>query len=287
MTTEPAPPRRRRWLRRPPAWTLLVIAAVVAAGVAVGVVIIIEQGRAVTENRDAIAQPAAQQAETVETLCAQGGAVAEALDAAGQCKLAGQVKAEIESAGVPTTVLAVPELDEDQLMSFVRSAVTDYCAARASCAPDTAVLVRIVADFLRANPPQPGRAPTPEEIGAAARTVILADPELFRGEPGQDATDDQVAATVAAYCAQRNECRGPTGEKGESIQGPQGVGVVDLQFVRNEAGQCEAVVTYLDPKDGSQRETRRATGSAACEDVPPPPAETTTTAEPPPLLGEN
>lgn len=55
------------------------------------------------------------------------------------------------------------------------------------------------------------------------------------GEDGADATDEQIAAAVNAYCATRNQCvgavgpqglpgeKGATGPAGKSIQGPAGV----------------------------------------------------------------
>lgn len=58
------------------------------------------------------------------------------------------------------------------------------------------------------------------------------------GEDGADATEEQIAAAVAMYCAQRNQCQGeqgiqgvpgergatgPAGKNGVSVQGPAGV----------------------------------------------------------------
>lgn len=73
---------------------------------------------------------------------------------------------------------------------------------------------------------------------------------------------------------------GPQGEKGgpgadgaPGAQGAQGVSVSDLQFERDNSGQCQAVITLHDPATGQDTTVTHPAGQAAC------PA--------PPLLGGN
>lgn len=103
-----------------------------------------------------------------------------------------------------------------------------------------------VADRLRTHPPKPGRPPTKAEIAAAVAAYLTSHPPrdgsagrgvssaaldgcgvVFTytdgstdrvgpicGADGKDATDAQVADAVAAYCADRDNCRGPKGDPG-------------------------------------------------------------------------
>jgi hypothetical protein len=156
--------------------------------------------------------------------------------------------------------------------------------------PSQAQVQGWVEEWLEKHPPRDGEDVTPgmvaravaehmegngqEQIAAVARAYLASNPEAFRGEDGEDgadgqnATDDQVATAVAAFCAERNGCAGPQGERGGD--GPQGQGVIDAQPIRNGEGQCEWVVTFEDPRDGSRTERRHPAGDAACPAVPPP-----------------
>lgn len=256
---------RKRW--RPPAWMALPVAAVLMLAVAIGAALVTNLALDETDSKNAVGAVAVEQAVTIEQLCQAGGEVAAALESAGQCDKAQEVKDTVadEGASPVTTIVSAPP-DRDELMRFVRAAVGEYCAGRNECTPDTALLVEVVSEYLRANPPAPGRGPTTEEVRAAANSVMAADPQLFQGPAGLDGergpgpTDEQVAAAVLAFCGANNECRG--------AQGPQGIGVLEFYFERNGSAACEAVVTYHNPATGESRTERRAAGDAACAPLP-------------------
>lgn len=86
-----------------------------------------------------------------------------------------------------------------------------------------------VAAFLTANPPQPGRPPTADEIANAVAVFCgndrCAGPAGASGSAGATGTqgpagpapsDQQVASSVAAYCAAHDGCRGPAGADGQA-----------------------------------------------------------------------
>lgn len=146
---------------------------------------------AVTQTQDLAAQ--------VATACDSGGAAARELEAIGACDDAEEAARGIV-AEQPTQQ---PVATDDQ----VRTAVTDY---------------------LRENPPADGRTPSAAEVESAVTRVCQqigcqGEPgtpgqkgdtgnEGPEGAPGRDATDEQVAAQVAAYCAVNNGCL-PTPEE--------------------------------------------------------------------------
>lgn len=78
-----------------------------------------------------------------------------------------------------------------QLQNMLGATVATYCANDRCKGKDAPTIT-----------PAPGKDGTP----GADSTV--AGP---RGEPGQNATDEQVKAGVAAYCAANNNCEGPVG----------------------------------------------------------------------------
>lgn len=86
------------------------------------------------------------------------------------------------------------------------------------------------------------------------------------GPPGEDAGPVQIADAVAAYCAQRDGCRGPPGEKGEKgdrgdkgdpgAQGPAGPPPSDAQvaaavdaFMFSHTFTCSPTPDPLDPPE--------------------------------------
>jgi hypothetical protein len=235
-------------------------------------------GTTAEDGKNAVGGAAVNQSDRTLVLCrgSAGADVAKALADAGLCSAAQQVKAQASSAGVPATVTVTSGVDPAQLRQYAKAAADSYCDDHNECAPDMAVLVPIVADYLTKHPPTRPK-PTASEVQAAVSFVMNQNPAAFKGADGangQDAppvTDDQLAAQVAAYCAD-GRCQGK--------QGAQGVGQVSLVFSRNDSGGCEAVVTLIDPSDGSTKTTTTPAGDAACPEVPPP-TTTTTTEEPP------
>jgi hypothetical protein len=260
---------QRKFWAPPPMWLALPLSAVLMLGVAVGAWMLAKSGQEAVDAKEAVSDAAVPMAVTVEQLCTAGGDVARALDAAGQCEQAKVVQREAARVGGTPRVVTIKP-DRGELLGFVRNEVETYCAGRNDCRPDAGVLVELVANYLRQNPPEPGRPPSPEEIAAAARAVLTADPALFqgaqgeKGDQGDGPTDEQVLAQVAAFCSD-GRCRGERGEPGG-----QGPGVAEFYFSRNEAGQCEAVVVFVDPPSGQTRTERRAAGDAACAPVVPP-----------------
>lgn len=92
-----------------------------------------------------------------------------------------------------------------------------------------AIVATQVAAYLTANPPPPGRPPTPAEIAAATSDYLSAHAAQFQGvpgpagqqgNPGQNATDAQVQDAVAAYCSTHNGCAGSPGTNGKDGQPP-------------------------------------------------------------------
>jgi hypothetical protein len=228
--------------------------------------------RQADDDKQAVGEVAVQQAVSIQQLCKAGGDVSEALEAAGQCDQADQVRATARSNDVqatPKPVVMKPTRDE--LVRFTRDAVRDYCAGRKNCRPDAAVLVKIVGDYLEQHPPSPGKDATPQQIADAARAVLTADPDLFRGEVGAQGpppSDDQVSAAVAVFCAD-DRCRGAKGG-----QGDQGVGVVDMRPERDDQGACVWVVTFENPASGERQTVTHPAGDAVCPAVQQPPEET-------------
>lgn len=127
---------------------------------------------------------------------------------------------------------------------------------------DEARVLQLIRAELARNPPRDGRTPTAAEVEEAARRVLTAHPELFRGpqgEPGPGPTEAQVRAAAAAVMAADPErYRGQAGEEGErGPQGPEGEagapgrdgadgapgrGIVDT--APDPADPCYVIVTY-------------------------------------------
>lgn len=96
---------------------------------------------------------------------------------------------------------------EDQIRSFARDAVADYL--KANPAPKGLTpqqVVDIAMTYLRENAP-PGRLPTAEQLSAAIRAEIAANPTL-RGDAGPSGAPGGTGP------------QGPQGDKGEKGDGP-------------------------------------------------------------------
>lgn len=269
---------RRRWLTR----DRLAITGLTLAALLGGVILVaalgLGKGKDTAESqRDAIAAPAVSNADKTLALCggSVGKDVAKALQDAGLCSTAAAVKQKAKDAGVPTTVTVTSSVDPRQLQAFAAAAADTYCSQHNECRPNPSVLVPLVANYLRAHPPtQP--EPTQAQVQSAVQFVMSQNPAAFKGDPGTDGkdappvTDEQLAAQVAAYCG-TGACTGKTG--------PQGVGVVTIDFRRDANGVCRSYATLVDPSDGSTKEVQgEQVNDLVCQPVPP---VTTTTTEPP------
>ncbi|MCF7550960.1 hypothetical protein [Pseudonocardia sp. WMMC193] len=147
---------------------------------------------------------------------------------------------------------------------------------------DTARVLELIRAEL-ANLPQPQPLlPSPEAVRAAAAEVLLANADLFRGPPPDEATLQRLAAAAAtAYFAAnpvRNGVDGRDGDNGkDGRDGAQGIGMAALDFgVRD--GRCVAIATLVDPADGSTSETTAPVPDVLC-------ASTSTDPEPAPSSG--
>lgn len=163
----------------------------------------------------------------------------------------------------------------------IDAAVFGHLAVHPPGATPAMVAVQVAA-YLTAHPPEQGPPPTATQIATAASDYIAAHSADFQGaagtngadgQPGQNATDDQVAAAVGAYCDAHSQCQGQ--------QGDQGVSITDLQFERDDNGDCQSVVTLHDPATGDDSTITHPAGDAACAPVTPP---STTDSSAPPLL---
>ena len=251
-------PRKRPW----PPWPLAIAAiiAILTAGVAFTIGNTQESTRA-----DTAETVATDQATTLDRLCATDADVARRIP--DDCREAQEIRQNV------VLPASAPGPSQAQVQGWVD-------------------------DWLDAHPPKDGEDATPEmvaravaehmagngqdQITAVAQAYLAANAERFRGpagadgtdgQDGQNATDDQVATAVAAFCAEHGQCQGPQGETGG--RGPQGQGVIDAQPIRNGDGQCEWVVTFENPETGERSETRHPAGDAACPAVQPPAPEET------------
>lgn len=133
-------------------------------------------------------------ADPILALCAQGGDVAARLasartpDGRGLCDQAAATKADPVLASAP-----VDQVSDAHVVSLIRQ------------------------ELARQPAPAPV-APSQDQLEQAAAAVILAHPDLFRGQPGTPGTppsDAQITAVVAAYLAAHpNQFRGLPGVNG-------------------------------------------------------------------------
>lgn len=90
--------------------------------------------------------------------------------------------------------------------------------------------------------------PDMEQLVAAARTVIEANSELFKGDPGQPASPAEIAAVVSTYIQANAEMfRGRPGEPGKmGPVGRPGDSFGGLSWALR-GGSCNAVVRVVTP----------------------------------------
>jgi hypothetical protein len=234
-------------------------------------------GQLSTNSEKQVAQQQAKDvADPVAALCASDPTIYAKLSADSKARwdAACSKAAEVQQTPTPEAQPAGPT--DAQIAAAVDSWLRAHPPAPGQNATP-AMVATAVAQFLIANPPQPGRPPTIDEISTAASTYIASHAADFQGaagqngvngkdgqngqngkdgRDGQDATDAQVAAAVDAYCSNHNGCAGESGA--------QGVSVTDVQFERDSAGVCQAVVTLHNPADGTDSTVTHEAGTAAC-----------------------
>ena len=250
----PRPPRERSpWVI--PALMIVLAAAIVAGG-------LLARGGVgqVTDERDAAVGTAKALAPPVLDQCVNGVPVGPQPSAA-DCALAAQVAA------------APPAQIGDGL--------------------DTARVLELIRAELAARPAPEPVLPSPDEVRAAATQVLIANPDLFRGPPPDEATLQRLAAAAAtAYFTANPVQDGKDGKDGKDGDdggpGPQGVGLASLSFAIRDGG-CVAVATLVDPADGTTRETTAPVPAALCatpaDPDPAPVSEDGARPGPMPLLG--
>ncbi|GGX11074.1 hypothetical protein GCM10007242_16390 [Pigmentiphaga litoralis] len=91
----------------------------------------------------------------------------------------------------------------------IRAEVDAYMAEHPAPGPTTEQIAAAVTAALLASPPKAGDNATPEQIAGAVQAYLQAHP-IKNGDPGKDATNEQVRAQVEAYMT-LNPAPGPTG----------------------------------------------------------------------------
>jgi hypothetical protein len=248
--------------RRPTARLLSVLAV---AALSIGGTLFVVGNRQEATRADTNGALATDQATTLDRLCATDPDVAKRIP--DDCREARAIREEV------VLPAAAPGPSQAQVQDWVNSWLRRHPPADGQNATP-AMVARAVAEHMAGN----GQA----QISNVARAYLAAHAERFRGkpgndgakgEPGENASDEQVATAVAAFCAERNGCRGPQGVPGDA--GPQGVGVVDIKPVRDDQGACVWVVTFEDPASGERVERRHPAGDAACPALASTPPEET------------
>jgi len=152
--------------------------------------------------------------DTAEEAVSQTQSLAQQVQSA--CKVGGAAERELESIG------ACEQADQ-----AARGAATETQAPVVDVATPDQVRAA-VAEYLDRNPPADGHTPTQAEVDSAVSRYCEANAcrgadgangadgadgaDGDDGASGADATDDQVAAQVAEYCADNNGCL-PTPEE--------------------------------------------------------------------------
>jgi hypothetical protein len=218
----------------------LTIALVVLAGLALVAIYLAFSASRSAQNGD---QQRTAVSTTVLDLCGQKDALSAQLHARGACDVA---------------------IAADRVPSATQTGQTD------------AEIIALIAAYLRDHPQANGS--NPAAIVEAARQVLAANPDLYRGPAGPGPTDDQVASAAAAYIAAHlADFKGSDGAPGTNGRGVQS----GPRFERNSAGDCESVTTYTD----GTSDTAPA-GDSACPGGSSGPAPTTDLPAPPDGTGQ-
>lgn len=174
------------------AWTVMGVCVIIAA--------VSLTWNAASANREAEETKAVSRdlATEVAIACAEG-VIVQTPDGRDLCQRAADVQQSPEIAPAPSITA---EFDEARVLELIRAE-------------------------LARNPPQDGHTPGPAEVEAAARAVLTANPDLFRGPKGDQGvqgpgpTEAQVrAAAAAVMAADPDAFRGEDGQEG--ARGPRG-----------------------------------------------------------------
>lgn len=229
----------RPWWREPVLWVICCILAAVVAGVLLYV--------------NATVHDATKD-------CVEG-------DHRGPCVVAAQANQKLESLGVapvtspaevpvPTVTKTVTQTPVPPAQGQIELAVSAYCL-RTACGtgPTASQVAQAVATYCSVD----GRCRGPVGPSGASGTSGSPGATGTSGQPGvngadgQNATSDQVAAAVAGYCGDHNQCAGRDGTDGtdgrDGADGRDGKPPVSWTYTDPLGGQHTCVRT--DPFDAS------------------------------------
>jgi hypothetical protein len=252
--------------KRPPSTVVLAVIAIVGMLAMAGVFIaVILTGQSAQNETAAVKQDTAPAVLTLDQLCKRQDQLGADLRAIPNACSTTVDKAKQAVQGEPAPVVGGSSgLDRDQVVALVNSQI-------AGKAVTVNEVMDLVAQVYAAHPPAAGMdapAPTAEQVLAAVTAVCgsarCQGPKGDQGEPGANATDEQVRAQVASYCGDQADgtCKGATGAKGDQgVPGADGRSVTGQEFVWTADGSaCQSVVHYSTGPDSLS-----AAGDAACD----------------------
>lgn len=251
----PGPSPKTRWYRKIPTTMLLVVAALVAVAIA-SLALVLGKGAETAQQELAPAKEKALQGQVlaadVIAACTNPAIVQELIKMGSQaCQKATQVQ-------------QLPPLapTDDQIYAAVDKWLTAN-PPPAGRNPSQGELIRAATEALKTL----GWPPTEDRIRDIVIGYIASNSDLFKGEQGENATDDQVRAAVALFCGQApSPCAGPKGQQGDTGPtgpvGPTGsVGPPGPPGPPCPEGENQELVTYAGGRSGTA--CVRPTSSAA------------------------
>lgn len=241
----PGPSSKTRWYRKIPTTLLLVLAALVAVTIA-SLALVLGKGAETAQQELAPAKEKALQGQVL------------AADVAAACTnptiVEQLAKMGSQACQKATQVQQLPPLapTDDQIYA----AVDKWLQANpppAGRTPNQGELIRAATEALKTL----GWPPTEDRIREIVIGYIASNADLFKGKPGENATDDQVRAAVALFCGQTpSPCAGPAGQKGDTgptgPPGPTGpVGPPGPTGPPCPEGENRELVTYAGGRSGT------------------------------------
>lgn len=238
----PGPSPKIRWYKKIPTTLLLIVAAFAAMAIA-SLALVLGQGAETAQQELAPAKEKALQGQVlaadVAAACTNP-AIVEELTKMGSnaCQKATQVQQ-----------LAPLAPTDDQIYAAVDKWL-DANPPPAGRTPNQGELIRAATEALKIL----GWPPTEDRIRDIVIGYIASNADLFKGEQGESATDEQVRVAVAAFCGQApSPCAGPQGQKGDTGEtGPPGpTGPIGPPGPPCPEGETRELVTYAGGRSGT------------------------------------
>lgn len=244
----PGPSSKTRWYRKIPTTLLLIAAALVAVTIA-SLALVLGKGAETAQQELAPAKEKALQGQVL------------AADVAAACTnptiVEQLAKMGSQACQKATQVQQLPPLapTDDQIYAAVDKWLTAN-PPPAGRVPNQGELIRAATEALKTL----GWPPTENRIREIVIGYIASNADLFRGKQGENATDEQVRAAVAAFCGQApSPCAGPEGKQGDiGPTGPPGpTGPVGPTGPSGPTGppcpegESREVVTYAGGRSGT------------------------------------